>query len=461
MPLLNFIGPTRQLFDNNGDPLSGGKVYFYQPGTLTPVQSYTNSGLATANAHPVILDSGGRAGIWINENADVQVHDSADVVIYTEEAINPETIVQADSFNLAINGSFESNSSGDGVNPDNWTLTVQGSAALDTSEQRSGAQSLRFIASGAGGGQALMQDAFEVSPLRAVHVSFMVRANNATIDALAELIWYDNGQNELSTTTIFDPFNDTSEPQPINWQIVDVVSAPPASARYARLRLTGGVVANAQSGTVWFDNVIVALDRAVDVVRTGDIKLTTDNVPDPGWICWSAGSFGGAASTHPSIGNGSSNATTRANQDTARLFAKYYDDLTALPLQDDSGNVVSRGTDAATDFAANRRLVLPDILGRVLGVAGTSGDTSNVPTTRATGDTAGEEAHQLSQPELPSVNFTVSGGTIGGTSSGTFTSGSGNTGVTNGAAIVVSSGGSDIAHNTMQPTFFLHVHARL
>ena len=31
---LLFVSP-QQFFDNNGNPLSGGKVYYYQPGTLT------------------------------------------------------------------------------------------------------------------------------------------------------------------------------------------------------------------------------------------------------------------------------------------------------------------------------------------------------------------------------------------------------------------------------------------
>jgi len=61
----------QQYFDNNGDPLAGGKVYFYEAGTTTPKNTYTDQGGLTANANPVILDASGRpdsngtpVGIW-------------------------------------------------------------------------------------------------------------------------------------------------------------------------------------------------------------------------------------------------------------------------------------------------------------------------------------------------------------------------------------------------------------
>ena len=38
--------PKFQAFDSNGDPLSGGKVYTYQPGTSTPMTTYSDYGLS-------------------------------------------------------------------------------------------------------------------------------------------------------------------------------------------------------------------------------------------------------------------------------------------------------------------------------------------------------------------------------------------------------------------------------
>lgn len=54
----------QQFVDANGVPYSGGKVYFYVPGTTTPKTTYQDEGLTTPNTNPVVLDSAGRARIW-------------------------------------------------------------------------------------------------------------------------------------------------------------------------------------------------------------------------------------------------------------------------------------------------------------------------------------------------------------------------------------------------------------
>ena len=57
--------PKLQFFDNNGKPMAGGCVATYQAGTTTPLATYTDASGATANPNPVVLDSAGRAAIWI------------------------------------------------------------------------------------------------------------------------------------------------------------------------------------------------------------------------------------------------------------------------------------------------------------------------------------------------------------------------------------------------------------
>lgn len=51
-------------FDQNGAPLVGGTVAFYIPGTLSPKDSYQNSGQSVLNSNPVVLDGSGRAIIY-------------------------------------------------------------------------------------------------------------------------------------------------------------------------------------------------------------------------------------------------------------------------------------------------------------------------------------------------------------------------------------------------------------
>lgn len=82
-----FVTPYQQFFDDNGEPLAGGKVYTYSAGTVTPKATYTDSTEATPLANPVILDSAGRAEIWINGSYDFVVKDSSDNTIRSVENV--------------------------------------------------------------------------------------------------------------------------------------------------------------------------------------------------------------------------------------------------------------------------------------------------------------------------------------------------------------------------------------
>jgi len=62
-----FAGAGWQFFDNNGVPLSGGKIYTYAAGTTTPLATYTTPAGNIANSNPIILNSAGRCDneIWL------------------------------------------------------------------------------------------------------------------------------------------------------------------------------------------------------------------------------------------------------------------------------------------------------------------------------------------------------------------------------------------------------------
>jgi hypothetical protein len=73
-----------QEFDNDGEPLAGGKVYTYAAGTTTDKVTYTDADETAQNTNPIILDSAGRANIWLDEGAyKFVITDSNDVVIRT------------------------------------------------------------------------------------------------------------------------------------------------------------------------------------------------------------------------------------------------------------------------------------------------------------------------------------------------------------------------------------------
>jgi microcystin-dependent protein len=215
-----------------------------------------------------------------------------------------------------------------------------------------------------------------------------------------------------------------------------------------------------------------AIDVPATGFTTGDIKLTVKSSADSGWVLMNDGS----------IGNASSSATARANADTSDLFTLLWTNVsnTWCPVQDASGTPVSRGASAASDFAANRRLVLPKTLGRALAIAGWgSGLTS-----RALGEVQGEETHLLTSSEMPA--HTHAPGTLaasGGAHSHTlptYTSDGGTTVLGTAATYAVgaalstnsashthafsgatASTGGGSSHNNMQPTSFLNVMIKL
>lgn len=51
--------------DNSGAPCAGCLLYTYVAGGTTPQATYTTSNGATPNANPVVLDSAGRANVWL------------------------------------------------------------------------------------------------------------------------------------------------------------------------------------------------------------------------------------------------------------------------------------------------------------------------------------------------------------------------------------------------------------
>ena len=106
-----FGGVGSQFFDNNGNPLSGGKIYTYEAGTTTPLATYTSSTGNTAHTNPIVLDAAGRVPsggeIW-NDYSKLYkfaLKTSADVTIATYDNVGG-------SFNT---GAIIANFTGDGA----------------------------------------------------------------------------------------------------------------------------------------------------------------------------------------------------------------------------------------------------------------------------------------------------------------------------------------------------------
>jgi hypothetical protein len=62
-------GVAGQFFDNNGNPLVGGKLFTYAAGTTTPQATFTSALGITPHSNPIILNGGGRVPgeIWLTD----------------------------------------------------------------------------------------------------------------------------------------------------------------------------------------------------------------------------------------------------------------------------------------------------------------------------------------------------------------------------------------------------------
>lgn len=136
----------RQWFDNDGAPLAGGKVYYYRAGLATLATVYQDADLTTTHTNPVVLDSAGRAAIFLAPGAyDVQVKTSADALIYQVLGVLAlaaytlnDTIDGVAGENLAKDAAvFLSDGSG-GRTAGRWYMTDADAAATSTTPEQIG-----------------------------------------------------------------------------------------------------------------------------------------------------------------------------------------------------------------------------------------------------------------------------------------------------------------------------------
>lgn len=78
----------QQYFDDSGDPLSGGTLTFYETGTTTFADTYSDPALTTLNTNPVVLDGAGRIGdVFFSGELKVVIKDASGVTIETRDPV--------------------------------------------------------------------------------------------------------------------------------------------------------------------------------------------------------------------------------------------------------------------------------------------------------------------------------------------------------------------------------------
>src|SRR5262249_20258696 len=81
--------PRLQLFDANGDPLAGGRLYSYHGGTTTPLATYNSAAGTSPNANPAIADAGGFLDVWLTFATayKISIHAANDTALSTIDNI--------------------------------------------------------------------------------------------------------------------------------------------------------------------------------------------------------------------------------------------------------------------------------------------------------------------------------------------------------------------------------------
>lgn len=90
--------------DANGDPLAGGKVYFYQAGTTTPQAAYSDSTGTTPLANPLTLDANGAASFWLKAGLVYKINVTSATGVHQANWPIDNVLADpgADSFNAAM-----------------------------------------------------------------------------------------------------------------------------------------------------------------------------------------------------------------------------------------------------------------------------------------------------------------------------------------------------------------------
>lgn len=111
MAKINFVQGKFESFLDSGAPNIGGDVALFSPdGTYSTAKTtYTTHALTTPNAHPLTLDSAGRATLYFEGDADVRVRDAAAATVYTQRNVNPVTAIAVTNVTIATSLSAATN----------------------------------------------------------------------------------------------------------------------------------------------------------------------------------------------------------------------------------------------------------------------------------------------------------------------------------------------------------------
>lgn len=288
MGVKNFFDGGKCILDTRDGtvlPLAGGQVFFYEPGSSTPKDVYTNSGLTTAcpknDDGAVELDTEGRANIWLSGNYKVIVKDADGVTIYTEDNINPDA-GNSGSVGIGGNESFEEPSDLDSA-PTGFT--VSGGSVTRVSEADTAgvaihgnvALKLTKDATYTTGGwiRSEIVEAVEGAPL---HVDLRYMSSAAGVDNSVEISWLDKNQVEFSSDKILD---DSAGNAPTEYTEKNLAGFAPVGTRYARIQFNGAE-GTGDDGYTLLDYLVIRQDNGS--IPAGVVMPFAGATAPGGWL---------------------------------------------------------------------------------------------------------------------------------------------------------------------------------
>lgn len=317
---------------STGQPGAGYKLFTYEEGNSTKQTTWTSLSKSAENTNPIILDANGEADVWIDGDYKLVLAPPTDTdpptsPIWTYDAIRSEDISTTASTEgeIPTNGSFETDTDANGI-PDNWTVAELsgGTIALDTASSSNGTNSLKFTSTGSGAGSASTDEYYRVEAGKVVGVKFSLISDDVDTLNKVQVYWYNSVKTYLSTS---DAYNEGAA-NPTLWTRKYLNVTAPATAKYARIILTGVDAASTTHSNTWFDNV--EFDASFTGELDSSIQLDLNNLT--------------ATSTELNYSDGvTSNIQTQIGDTAGRRGALVY--IT-------SNQDITGGTDETIDFTA-------------------------------------------------------------------------------------------------------------
>jgi hypothetical protein len=91
--MTRYVDPVTQFFDDAGDVLAGGKLYFYRTGTTTDLTTYADQFESIPNTQPLVLTADGRLpNCYFTGTAKVRLTDANDNLIWERDPIGQDNI---------------------------------------------------------------------------------------------------------------------------------------------------------------------------------------------------------------------------------------------------------------------------------------------------------------------------------------------------------------------------------